>query len=546
MSEILKCFPLEKPRTSQVEVLKAIEQAFSKGYKNVLLEAAVGSGKSAIAIAASKFYGQAHVLTPRKSLQNQYHDDFSQESFAMMKGRSSYPCTYPSEDNAAEHHQVTSKIRAGKIVFVSPTDTSCAEGACLLSAENKRKCTKPVLKPGTVPPEYEDTYPCPYHTAIDTAQGEDIICHNLHSFIFQTYYAGRFQRRPLLVCDEAHELEGIIRGFAEKKIVLPLCIKDEDMPAEGEFTTMSHWAGYFSRFEDKFSSRARSSGMSQKEEFLMALSMLEDLSEMIGTKFVTSIDRDPTAKRSRFTFTPEYVGNLVEKYISNYGEKRLFMSGTIYSKDLFCRLNGLKTEETCFIKIGSSFPKANRPIYMKPEYMTDNSHKCWDENFLSLITNIKKIMAAFPNDKGLIHAPSYHAGLTLMNALKSTGRVVTHDKENFQQELLKFYDSDKPQVFLSPICQQGVDFKGDRSKFQMILRVPYPSTSDAFMAKKVKEDFSYYNYQALITFGQMIGRINRSEDDIGVTVLMDSRFESFIGRNKGVLPSWLTSAILRN
>ena len=546
MSEILKCFPLEKPRPSQIEVLKAIGVAFSKGYTNVLLECPVGSGKSAIGISVSKFYGQSHILTPRKSLQDQYAGDFHKESLTLMKGRGSYTCTYLSEDNAAEYNRETSKIRAGKIVFVSPTDTSCAEGPCLLDADKKRKCTQPVLQPGTIPPEYEDTYPCPYHVAIDTAQNSNIIIHNNTGFIFQTYYADRFQRRPIVIGDECHEMESTVRGFAEKKIVLPLCIKDEDMPIEGEFTTMSQWAGYFSQFEDKFSSRARSSGMSQKEEFLMALSMLEDLSEMIGTKFVTSIDRDPTAKRSRFTFTPEYVGNLVEKYISNYGEKRLFMSGTIYSKDLFCRLNGLKTEETAFIKIGSSFPKANRPIYMKPEYMTNNSHKCWDENFLALITNIKKIMAAFPNDKGLIHAPSYHAGLTLMNALKSTGRVVTHDKENFATELQKFYDSDKPQVFLSPICQQGVDFKGDRSKFQMILRVPYPSTSDAFMAKKVKEDFSYYNYQALITFGQMIGRINRSEDDIGITVLMDSRFESFIGRNKGVLPSWLTSAILRS
>jgi ATP-dependent DNA helicase DinG len=544
MVTILECFPLEKPRQSQVEVLKAIEAAFIKGYKNVLLEAPVGSGKSAIAVACGKFYGEAHILTPRKSLQDQYHDDFHKESLCTMKGRSAYPCTYPSEDNAAEHHQVTSKIRAGKVIFMSPSTPTCAEAPCLLSNETARKCRQPVVIPGTIPQEYEDTYPCPYHSAIDTAQNKNLIVHNLHSFIFQTYYGGRFKKRELLVVDECHEVEGILRGFAEKKVVLPLCLKDDEMPVSGQYTTMSEWAGFFNSFADKFSTRARNSGQTQKEEFLELLLNMESISEIVGTKFVTSIERDTVAKRSRFTFTPEYVGNLVDKYISNYGEKRLFMSGTIYSKDLYCRLTGLKPEETCFIKIGSSFPKANRPIYLKPDYIVDTSHKMWDTNFLEMITKIKKIMAIFPEDKGLIHAPSYHTGLTLMNALKSTRRVVTHDKDSFQGDLLKFYASPEPLVFLSPICQQGVDFKGDRSRFQIILRVPYPSTADAFMEKKVKEDFPYYNYQALITFGQQIGRVNRSEDDFGATILMDERFTKFILRNNGTLPKWLTEAII--
>jgi Rad3-related DNA helicase len=542
MASILECFPLEKARASQVEVLKAIEVAFAKGYKNVLLEAPVGSGKSAIAVACGKFYGEAHILTPRKSLQDQYAGDFNKESLCTMKGRSAYPCTYRSEDNAAEHHQITSKIAAGKIIFMSPTTLSCAEAPCLLDVDKARKCRQPEPALGK-PGEYVDTYSCPYHVAIDTAQNKNLIVHNLHSFIFQTYYGGRFQKRELLVVDECHEVEGILRGFAEKKVVLPVSLKDEEMPVEGQLQTMADWAGFLNGFSDKFSTRARNSGSSQQEEFQEILLNMEGISEMVGTKFVTSIDRDPAAKRTRLTFTPEYVGNLVDKYISNYGEKRLFMSGTIYSKDLYCRLTGLRPEETCFIKIGSSFPKANRPIYLKPDYTVDTSHKMWDQNFAEMITKIKKIMAIFPDDKGLIHAPSYHTGLTLLNALKSTNRVVTHDKDNFQTALLNFYASEAPLVFLSPTCQQGVDFKGDRSRFQIILRVPYPSTADAFMEKKVKEDFPYYNYQALITFGQQIGRINRSDDDFGVTFLMDERFNKFISNNMRILPKWLTEAI---
>lgn len=534
---IIEHFPLEKARPSQVEVLNAIEAAFNKGYKNILLEAPVGSGKSAIAVTCAKFYGTAHVLTPRKSLQDQYLMDFNKESLVTMKGRNSYPCTYISEENAAKYERTIHKITNGQVLFVPPHELNCSQGPCLTNGAAKTACTQPD-KDG------EEMYPCPYHVAIDTASKQDIIVHNLHGFIFQTYYSGRFEARPLLIIDECHEVEGILRGFAEKKFTIPTFIKDEDEPVEGQFTTLEQWSVWLSKFSPLFSTRAKTNETSPREEFESILITMSDLSEMVGTKFVITLDKDPIAKRSRFIFTPEYVGNLSEKYLLQYGEKRLLMSGTIYSKNLYCRLNGLKPDETCFIKIGSSFPKANRPIYLKDQYSVDTSHKAWDENFKEMITNIKTIMSVFHDKKGLIHAPSYHASLVLHNALKDTNRIVIHDKDNFQEKLLSFYESAEPQVFISPICQQGVDFKDDRSRFQIILRVPYPNTSDKLMAKKVKEEFSYYNYLALVSFGQQIGRINRSENDFGVTILMDKRFNAFISRNKSILPRWLTEAII--
>ena len=99
-------------------------------------------------------------------------------------------------------------------------------------------------------------------------------------------------------------------------------------------------------------------------------------------------------------------------------------------------------------------------------------------------------------------------------------------------------------MFLSPICGQGVDFKYDRARFQIILRVPYENTGDAFNNHKVKNDYQWYNYQALIKFGQQIGRVNRAPDDFGVTVLMDERFNKFISRNKNVLPKWVLDSII--
>ena len=109
--------------------------------------------------------------------------------------------------------------------------------------------------------------------------------------------------------------------------------------------------------------------------------------------------------------------------------------------------------------------------------------------------------------------------------------------------LQEFYASAGNQVYVSPTCQEGVDFKNDRARFQVILRIPYMNAGDEFIAMKLKTDFAWYNYQALITFGQQTGRINRSEKDFGVTILMDSRFPKFIGKNKSRLPKWFRDSI---
>ena len=152
-------------------------------------------------------------------------------------------------------------------------------------------------------------------------------------------------------------------------------------------------------------------------------------------------------------------------------------------------------------------------------------------------------MDIFHEDKGLIHAPSYDTAQQIAFALPGN-RVITHTSQDFQEKLQQFFDSKDPVVFVSPVCQQGVDFKNDRARFQVITRVPYSNTNDEFIKYKVENDFSWYNYQSLVVFGQQLGRINRSEDDYGATFLMDSRFNKYILRNSKVIPKWVQKALI--
>lgn len=528
---IIKQFPLEKARSTQVAVLNAVEKAFKDGYKNVLLEAPVGSGKSAIAIACAKFYEDAHILTPRKSLQNQYVEDFAHEDIAMMKGRSAYPCTIDS--SFPEYKKVIEIIHSGQSVQPKPGELSCSSGPCLGNREVLDECTD------------EGKRPCPYHVAIDTAQKTPAVIHNLHSFIFQAYFTSRFQKRRLLVIDECHEVEGIIRGFAERKVTIPTVIPDSKLEETEQFTLLTDWADWLSEFSTLFTDNNGSkTKLSDLKTFLLTLSTMKMLSDKFGDKFVPVINKEPQFNRVIFKFIPEKVGDLVNQYLLNFGDLRLLMSGTIYNKSQYCRNNGLVEEETCFIRIGSTFPKESRPIYLKKEYCVDTSHQMWDDNFQEMTEKIEKIFDIFEDVKGLIHTPSYQASIDIFRALRHTGRVMMHDKDDLSTKLDEFYKSEEPMVFLSPVCQQGVDFKYDRARFQIVLRVPYANTSDEFNSFKVKNDFNWYNYQALVLFGQQMGRVNRADDDFGVTILMDERFRKFVSRNRNVLPKWLVDAII--
>lgn len=532
-------FPLPKARGTQSAVIKAIENAYKDGYKNVIVEAPVGSGKSAIAITLAKSFGAAHILTPRKSLQDQYGDDFQKEDVALMKGRSGYPCTFNSSENP-EYKKVIRLINEQKPLSseLISSPYSCATGPCISSRGAYKGCVG--LNPdGTV------ENPCPYSVAGEVAQRSKIVVHNFHSFIYQTKFGDKFHQRPLLIIDEAHEIEGICRGFSERKIVLPLRKNEIELPTG--YTLLEEWADWFLKYGELFSEVVSATAdVSEREEFLNALQSLIDFSELFGEDFVTDIQEIEAGKEkhTRFVFTPVKVGATANSLLFNYGERRLLLSGTVYSKSTFCKNIGLNDSETLFIQIPSSFPVENRPIYCRSDLQVDTSFAKWDENFKEMTSIMKSIMTTFDDVKGIIHTPSYNASLQIYNALKDTGRIMWHTKDDLSVQLQRFYDSTEPKVFLSPSCYQGVDFKEDRARFQIIVRVPNPSTQDAFIDYQRQSNFPWYNYQALITFGQQIGRVVRSETDEGSTILLDSRFHSFLSRNRGSLPKWLRDSII--
>lgn len=532
-------FPISKampsPRAGQRAVINEIDKVFKSGKKFIILEAPVGSGKSGIGMTFARAFDSSHIITPRKSLQDQYYEDFS-EDVVLMKGRGGYPCTYGK--SRAIYLKVVADIVKGQVRQPSVSETNCGSAPCRDSVSTYSACVT----------SYGE---CPYTVAMKTAQENQRVIHNLHSFIFQTSFAAKFEKRDLLVIDEAHDIEGIIRDFITKKFTVNKVIREADRPKTHD---VDEWCNFLLRTDfvpklspgEKAKKAAEPDWKSPEDEYVDKVKIFREQKTYYKDKFIVKVNINSVGTReisTTFEFVPESLGNSGENFLFSYGEYVILMSGTIYSKDTFCKSLGINPEIAHFIRIPSTFPKENRPLIAKPQYQVDTSFASWNENFKDMIEIIEGISDIFDDAKGLIHAPSYESAEQIVLALKGQ-RAMTHGKQDFQDKLQEFYDSKEPRIFVSPVCQQGVDFKGDRARFQIITRIPYLNTSDEFINHKVQNDFAWYNHQALVTFGQQIGRINRSEDDYGVTFLLDERFNKFIKRNSGKFPKWVLDAIV--
>jgi Rad3-related DNA helicase len=119
----------------------------------------------------------------------------------------------------------------------------------------------------------------------------------------------------------------------------------------------------------------------------------------------------------------------------------------------------------------------------------------------------------------------------------------TNPEVQRDEVMAEHVNSTKPTVLISPSLYTGLDLKDDLSRFQIIVKVPYPDLGDRWINEKTKLDQQWYNWQTALRLVQGYGRSIRSKEDYAVTYVLDSGFENFAKKNKNILPDWFTQAI---
>jgi Rad3-related DNA helicase len=216
------------------------------------------------------------------------------------------------------------------------------------------------------------------------------------------------------------------------------------------------------------------------------------------------------------------------------------MSGTILDKNLFCQLNGLDVTKAVYYSIESPFPLKNRPIYYMP--IGKMSYKQKEDTFKNYVPIINRILKKYPDQKGIIHTNSFELASWISRDVKDP-RLVHHDSSNKDEVLQKHFKTDKPSVIVSPSLSVGVSFDNNKARFQVIAKIPYPSLASQKNKLRQKNNPDWYSWKTCASLIQSCGRIIRSADDFGDTIIIDESFGDLLRYSSNYLPIWLQESI---
>jgi Rad3-related DNA helicase len=240
--EYLNNFPHNKFRNNQDSVIKQICEAYNSGYKNIILEAPTGFGKSAIAITIARTLGSSYICTATKDLQTQYSRDY--QFLKVAKGKANFLCRVKEDFVKSDKYLCPS---CNSKTEIECKHTSCDYGPCLsdesmegsgckyrtfindYKIDNKGKENEHIFISNDKIKSYKNEYsnwihlqnfnnplewnPCYYFDQLFQALKASHSIFNYSIFLSLLSNKNMMQQRDLLVLDEAHLLETEIVKF---------------------------------------------------------------------------------------------------------------------------------------------------------------------------------------------------------------------------------------------------------------------------------------------------------------------------------------------
>lgn len=540
------------PRSSQIDILKDIDEALNSGYKNIIVNAGVGIGKSAIANTIQNIHNSSYICTKTTNLQNQYIKDF--KNLVEFKGRPHYKCNYYERTCAECYMKYLTEF--GTVEKKKPE----------LNTHGRKFEFYP-----NVPEEkyYEiiqelPMYPCldcKYLEALNNAQKNPYVVVNYHSLYYNSIIQKRLFPREMIVFDECHNLENVAKEIvtftiSPNQLYNAYDINVFDTNSESQLKSMDYWITklgaiedilneqrneyqsrldnidiYFNNLIDSINLRKVINEIDIKlSELNYNISLLED---GMYVELPNMSQRRLFVEGNKITFKPVFG----EKYTKNFlsmGETRLFLTGTLPKPKVYCEWIGLNYDDVKLINKKSPYPVTNRPIVFYP---IDNFNGTKDEygNYdwmkYDNIDRIKKILLDHYDENIVIHTTSNDQSNWLYNNLHNEFDCVIAVGNNRDEIIEQFKRNKIPNILISPSIKEGVDFKGDLCTVQIILKLPRPPFAGVNRERtKIYHDSEYMNYFTAINLMQAYGRGVRTEKDNCITYIVDKEFKKWYNR----------------
>lgn len=175
------------------------------------------------------------------------------------------------------------------------------------------------------------------------------------------------------------------------------------------------------------------------------------------------------------------------------------------------------------------------------------SAKTMNESLPNIVKVLDNLLSVHKNDKGIIHTTSYSQVQFIKNNLSKTNLarlIETNPKFDRNEMILKHSESKKPTVLISPSMFLGVDLKDDLSRFQVIVKVPYPDLTDKKVSVLKQRNPKWYEWNTILRLIQAYGRSVRNSEDYANTYILDSSVSYLLKNGKDMVPKWFSEAII--
>jgi Rad3-related DNA helicase len=144
----------------------------------------------------------------------------------------------------------------------------------------------------------------------------------------------------------------------------------------------------------------------------------------------------------------------------------------------------------------------------------------------------------------VVHNCGNYKVANFLNRSILNSRLLFHKDADSKLKILRMHqETEDPTVLVSPSMGEGVDLSDDLSRFQIFCKVPFPYLGDEVTKRRMERDPMWYSVQTARNVIQATGRSVRNSSDFAVTYILDSCWDDFLRRNRGLFPDSFLAAL---
>lgn len=240
------------------------------------------------------------------------------------------------------------------------------------------------------------------------------------------------------------------------------------------------------------------------------------------------------------TVKPVFAADVSQFGLFRKGDHHVHMSATICGIEEYARALGIANGDFKAIQIDNPIPVENRPIHVVPVVKMSGGLDA--DKLKKLVTAIDEIIDSHPRENGIIHTVSYALAEKIFEYSRHKKNMLVSGKVRDIMDALDNKGAAQ-RIILSPSIEEGVDLKGNLSRWQIIAKVPYGYLGDPLVKLRSERYPSSYARTAILRIVQACGRSVRGIDDWAHSYILDSGFESLLTRNSELFPEWFKEAL---